>query len=506
MSSKVIVTRAALPEGGAVIVSRDSLPGAPGRPGDDGADGREVELSKSSTHVQWRYVGDPSWVALVPLSELTGPAGQDGTNGQDGTDGLNGQDGTDGTDGVDGQDGISVELQKSATHVQWRPIGSPTWINLVPLADLRGPQGDPGNDGTDGVDGQDGAPGDPATATTDAGDLTTGTLDDARLSGNVVLTDDARLSDARTPTAHGHTLDEVTDTATRLALLPAERTKLTGINAGATVNSTDAALRDRSTHTGTQPSTSISDFTEAVQDALAVFFNVTGATFSYNDAGNEMVVTVPPDTNTTDPEVVRDAIGAAMVGLGNITVSVNDAADTITITTTATVNSTDAALRDRSTHTGTQAADTITETSTVKMMTSSERTKLSGIATGATNTPVPRDSVTFGKSGNLAVTTDTTTTKWYNVTGRTLTIIGVHANVLTAPTGAAIRVDVHKNGTTIFTDQTKRVNIAVSTTADASDAPDVTTIADGEYLTVNIDAIGTTITGADITVIIVLEG
>jgi hypothetical protein len=41
-------------------------------------------------------------------------------------------------------------------------------------------------------------------ATTSASDLTSGTLADARLSGNVVLTGDSRLTDSRTPTSHVH--------------------------------------------------------------------------------------------------------------------------------------------------------------------------------------------------------------------------------------------------------------------------------------------------------------
>lgn len=44
-----------------------------------------------------------------------------------------------------------------------------------------------------------------------------------------------------------------------------DKTKLNGVAAGATANSTDAQLRDRTTHTGTQPSSTISDFTAAVQ-------------------------------------------------------------------------------------------------------------------------------------------------------------------------------------------------------------------------------------------------
>jgi hypothetical protein len=43
--------------------------------------------------------------------------------------------------GTPGVDGKSVELQKSATHLQWRLVGDTNWINLIPLADLKG---DPG--------------------------------------------------------------------------------------------------------------------------------------------------------------------------------------------------------------------------------------------------------------------------------------------------------------------------------------------------------------------------
>lgn len=46
--------------------------------------------------------------------------------------------------------------------------------------------------------------GEGGAATTNASALTSGTLSDARLSGNVVLTNDARLADARTPVSHSH--------------------------------------------------------------------------------------------------------------------------------------------------------------------------------------------------------------------------------------------------------------------------------------------------------------
>jgi len=69
--------------------------------------------------------------------------------------------------------------------------------------------------------------------------------------------------------------------------------------------------------------------------------------------------------------------------------------------------------------------------------------------------------LTFTVAGTLTVATGKF--RIYNDTGVTLTIRAVRASVNTAPTGAAIRVDVNKNGTTIFTTQGNRPNIAVST-------------------------------------------
>ena len=123
----------------------------------------------------------------------------------------------------------------------------------------------------------------------------------------------------------------------------------------------------RGNHTGTQTSGTISDFTEAVQDAVASLLGAgSNVTLTYNDAANTLTVTAATTGGAgLDAEAVRDAIGVALVGVGNIAVTVNDAADTITISTTATVNSPDAQLRDRSTHTGTQPASTVTGLATV---------------------------------------------------------------------------------------------------------------------------------------------
>ena len=82
----------------------------------------------------------------------------------------------------------------------------------------------------------------------------------------------------------------------------------------------------------------------------------------------------------------------------------------------------------------------------------------------------------------------------------TLTIDKVFIAVSTPPTGASLIVDVNKNGTTIFTTQGSRPQIAAGEYADESDTPDVTTLAAGDYLTMDVDQIGSGDAGANLTV------
>lgn len=51
--------------------------GLDGPQGKKGADGRDVELQKSSTHIQWKYTTEASsaWRDLVALADITGPSG-----------------------------------------------------------------------------------------------------------------------------------------------------------------------------------------------------------------------------------------------------------------------------------------------------------------------------------------------------------------------------------------------------------------------------------------------
>lgn len=103
----------------------------------------------------------------------------------------------------------------------------------------------------------------------------------------------------------------------------------------------------------------------------------------------------------------------------------------------------------------------------------------------------------FSQSGTVSVKTGTQ--RLYNDTGRTLTIQKVRATLGTAPTGATFIADINKNGTTIFTTTGNRPTIAISGNT-ATGVPDVTSWADGEYLTVDIDQVGSTVAGADLVV------
>lgn len=105
----------------------------------------------------------------------------------------------------------------------------------------------------------------------------------------------------------------------------------------------------------------------------------------------------------------------------------------------------------------------------------------------------------FSHGGALTVKTGVSR---YPIKGGTWEVVSVAAMINTAPTGAAVIVDVNKNGTSIFGTQANRPTIAVSTNSATVGAFTATTLTDGDYLTVDIDQIGSTVAGSDLTVVI----
>jgi hypothetical protein len=81
-----------------------------------------------------------------------------------------------------------------------------------------------------------------------------------------------------------------------------------------------------------------------------------------------------------------------------------------------------------------------------------------------------------------------------------ITLGNVRASVGTAPTGADITIDVNKNGTTVFTTQSNRPKIFAGQTLVSTSTPNITEFTTGDYITVDIDTIGSLNPGSDLTV------
>ena len=139
-----------------------------------------------------------------------------------------------------------------------------------------------------------------------------------------------------------------------------------GVEPGATANSADAFLLNRANHTGTQIAASISDFEATVSANPAVVANtakVTNATHT-GDVTGDSALTISPgivtDSKLADvsESTIKGRISAGTGSPENLTAT--QVRGLLNVADGATANSTDAALRDRSTHTGTQPGTTVT--------------------------------------------------------------------------------------------------------------------------------------------------
>lgn len=107
----------------------------------------------------------------------------------------------------------------------------------------------------------------------------------------------------------------------------------------------------------------------------------------------------------------------------------------------------------------------------------------------------------FANEGDLTVSSNPL--RIYNNFGGSRTITKVQLSVGTAPVGSAIIVDINKNGTTIFTTQANRPQIAASANSGSSTTIDVPNWAEGEYLTMDVDQIGSSTAGSNLVVHVV---
>lgn len=119
-----------------------------------------------------------------------------------------------------------------------------------------------------------------------------------------------------------------------------------------------------------------------------------------------------------------------------------------------------------------------------------------------------------GPGGSGGGGTADTTSETFTLTGTAYTTVGSHrlyvetecvvtsvrASVGTAPTGASLIVDVNRNGTTIYGTQANRPTITTGTNTDLGGTASNGTLAPGDYLTVDVDQVGSTAAGSNLAV------
>lgn len=123
-------------------------------------------------------------------------------------------------------------------------------------------------------------------------------------------------------------------TNTTASFTTAQETKLSGIATGATANSTDAQLRDRSTHTGTQLAATISDFVSTVRGTVLTGLSlVTGGVITATDSvlialgklQNQITALVSGKQDTlVSGTNIKTIEGQSLLGAGNIDISKSD--------------------------------------------------------------------------------------------------------------------------------------------------------------------------------------
>lgn len=147
--------------------------------GSKGDDGPAIQMQATATYIQWRVTGTTAWTNLIAVADLKGTKGDTGASlvnkGAWAAKTYNPGEYVFSTSSTSsnnslwflldtapyastampkddishwqelavppGVPGASVELQKSATAIQWRQVGSADWIDLVQLADLKGADG-----------------------------------------------------------------------------------------------------------------------------------------------------------------------------------------------------------------------------------------------------------------------------------------------------------------------------------------------------------------------------
>lgn len=103
--------------------------------------------------------------------------------------------------------------------------------------------------------------------------------------------------------------------------------------------------------------------------------------------------------------------------------------------------------------------------------------------------------ILYGPAGNAAVGADLH--RYYFAADAR--VVAVRLSAGTAPTGASLIMDVNKNGTTLYTTQANRPTLTAASNTVLATLPDVVLFAPGDYMTFDVDQVGSTIAGGSVT-------
>lgn len=150
-------------------------------------------------------------------------------------------------------------------------------------------------------------------------------------------------------------------------LTPSQVRTMLNVADGASVNSSDAVLLARANHTGTQLASTISDFAAAVAATASVTAN-TAKTSNATHTGDVTGATTLTIANNVVTNVKLADMATATIK-GRVTAATGDPEDLtpaqvrglINVADGASANSSDTTLLNRTNHTGTQAASTISD-------------------------------------------------------------------------------------------------------------------------------------------------
>jgi hypothetical protein len=269
-------------------------------------------------------------------------------------------------------------------------------------------------------------------------------------------------------------------------LSPTQIRTLINVADGATANDTDANLKNRANHTGTQTASTISDFNSA---ALAA---------------------APAETTTTIGSLINGATSKATpVDADQVGLMDSAASNVLKKLSWANIKATLKTYFDTlypsgsGTSTGTNTGD---QTSIVGISGT-----FSQFNTAVSDADLARSTL-VGSPCEIGVAVSDETTNLSTGTAKAtfrmpyaMTVTAVRASVNTAPTGSTLIVDINDGGTTIMATNKLSIDASEKTSTTAATAAGVTdtALADDAEITIDIDQVGSTIPGKGLKVWII---